>query len=71
MAKSLCHLLMKVNHVIVAYMSLNAIRKNIILAKISELIVHKGLGTAVGIYCFIYVPLRNYGLEIGSILELF
>ena len=38
MAKSLCHLLMKVNHVIVAiyyvsYMSFNTIRENEILAK--------------------------------------
>ena len=41
MVESLCHLLMKVNHVIVANfyvanMSLNAIRENKILAKISE-----------------------------------
>ena len=45
MAKSLCRLLMKVNHVIVAIfyvanMSFNAIRENKILAKISEFTVH-------------------------------
>ena len=41
LAKSICHILMKVNHVIVANvhvanMSFNAIRENKILAKISE-----------------------------------
>ena len=44
MAKLLCHLLMKVNHVMianfyVANMSFNAIRENKILAKISEFTV--------------------------------
>ena len=44
MAKSLCHLLMKVNHVkvanfYVANMSFNAICENKILAKISEFTV--------------------------------
>ena len=44
MTKLLCHLLMKVNHVIVANfyisnMSFNAIRENKILAKISEFTV--------------------------------
>ena len=44
LAKSLCHLLMKVNHAIVAIfsianMSFNTIRENIILAKISEFTV--------------------------------
>ena len=44
MAKSLCRLLMKVNHVIdaifyVANMSFNDIRENKILAKISEFTV--------------------------------
>ena len=52
MAKSICHLLMKVNHVIVANMSFNAFRENKILAKISEFTVYKGLRTAVGTYCF-------------------
>ena len=46
MAKSLCHLLMKVNHVKVenvylANMSLNTIHENKILAKISEFTVLK------------------------------
>ena len=45
MAKSLCHLLMKVNHAIVenfyvANMSLNAIHESKILAKISEFTVN-------------------------------
>ena len=44
MAKSLCHLLMKVNCIVVAIfyvanMSFNAIRENKILAKISEFTV--------------------------------
>ena len=44
MVKSLCHLLMKVNHVIVASfyvanMSFNAIRENTFLANISEFTV--------------------------------
>ena len=52
MARSLCHLLMKVNYVIVANfyvtnMSFNAIRENKIISKISEFTVvgHVGLGT--------------------------
>ena len=48
MAKSLCHLLMKVNHVIVANfyvanMSFNTIREHKILAKISEFTVYATL----------------------------
>ena len=48
MAKLLCHLLMKVNHVMianfyVANMSFNAIRENKILAKISEFTVVRRL----------------------------
>ena len=42
MLSSLCHLLMKVNFVIVANMSFNAIRENKILAKISKFTVSVG-----------------------------
>ena len=47
MAKLFCHLLMKVNHVIVANflvanMSFKAVRENKILAKISEFTVSEG-----------------------------
>ena len=46
LAKSLCYLLMKVNHVIVmniyvSNMSFNAVRKNKILAKMSEFTVFR------------------------------
>ena len=52
MAKSRCHLLMKVNHVIVANfnvanMTFNAIRENKILAKISEFTVVSTLSVHV------------------------
>ena len=52
MAKILCHLLMKVNHVIVANfyvtnMSFNAIRENKVLAKISKFTVKKKVGSHI------------------------
>ena len=71
MAKLLCHLLMKVNHVIVAIffyvanMSFNAIRENRILAKISEFTVIQEILDTNGlqiVYCCMSCPQTLYGI---------